>query len=212
MARALAEEARELVRSARALLAEWSEEGVEGPLARRPEPALPARTAQAPVPEAAPPPTISGWLGVFATMLPRRQAESIREELETHLRDRVRDLMVGGLNESESTKRAIAELGEAAELAGKYRALANEPEPMTVHERSVKSIDAQALWQAVRRLSAHDQEVIYLRYFLDMPELEMATTLNVAQGTIKSRLSRALGRLRDVVQREFPGLKEEFDA
>lgn len=54
MARALAEEARELVRSARALLAEWSEEGVEGPLARRPEPALPARTAQAPAPESAP--------------------------------------------------------------------------------------------------------------------------------------------------------------
>lgn len=92
------------------------------------------------------------------------------------------------------------------------RALANEPEPMTVHERSVKSIDTQALWQAVRRLSANDQEVIYLRYFLDMPELEMAAALNVAQGTIKSRLSRALGRLRDVVQREFPGLKEEFDA
>jgi RNA polymerase sigma-70 factor (ECF subfamily) len=87
------------------------------------------------------------------------------------------------------------------------RALANEPEPMTVHERSAKRIDAQALWQAVRRLNAHDQEVIYLRYFLDMPELEMAAALNVAQGTVKSRLSRALGRLREVVQREFPGLE-----
>jgi RNA polymerase sigma-70 factor (ECF subfamily) len=91
------------------------------------------------------------------------------------------------------------------------RALANEPEPMTVHERSVKSIDAQALWQAVRRLNTNDQEVIYLRYFLDMPELEMAAALNVAHGTIKSRLHRALGRLREVVRREFPGLRQEFD-
>jgi len=96
-------------------------------------------------------------------------------------------------------------------FAALRRLLAGEPEPMTAAEHSVKSIDAQALWQAVRRLSASDQEVIYLRYFLDMPEAEMAMALNVAQGTVKSRLHRALGRLRDVVQREFPGLKEEFD-
>src|SRR5512134_2216541 len=53
VARALAEEARELVRSARALLAEWSEEGVDGPVTRRAEPAHSARAAQAPPPEAA---------------------------------------------------------------------------------------------------------------------------------------------------------------
>ena len=97
-------------------------------------------------------------------------------------------------------------------FAALRRALANEPEPMTVYERSVKSIDAQAVWQAVRRLNTHDQEVIYLRYFLDVPETEMATALNVAQGTIKSRLHRALSRLRAVVQREFPGLAQEFES
>ncbi len=97
-------------------------------------------------------------------------------------------------------------------FAALQRLLSNEPAPMTVHDRSVKSIDARALWQAVRRLNTTDQEVIYLRYFLDVPEAEMATTLNVAQGTIKSRLSRALGRLRAVVQRDFPGLGQEFEA
>jgi len=51
VARALAEEARELVRSARALLAEWAEEGVEGePRARR------AATAAAPASRTASPP------------------------------------------------------------------------------------------------------------------------------------------------------------
>ncbi len=97
-------------------------------------------------------------------------------------------------------------------FAALRRTLANEPAPMSVHEHSIKSIDAQALWQAVRRLHTNDQEVIYLRYFLDVSEAEMATTLNVAQGTIKSRLSRALGRLRDVVRRDFPGLGQEFEA
>lgn len=96
-------------------------------------------------------------------------------------------------------------------FAALRKLLANEPEPMTVAERSIRSIDAQALWQAVRRLSVSDQEVIYLRYFLDVPEAEMALALNVAQGTVKSRLHRALGRLREVVQREFPGLGQEYD-
>jgi RNA polymerase sigma-70 factor (ECF subfamily) len=37
----------------------------------------------------------------------------------------------------------------------------------------------------------------------------MAATLGVAQGTVKSRLHRAMGRLRSVVDAEFPALREE---
>jgi RNA polymerase sigma-70 factor, ECF subfamily len=67
----------------------------------------------------------------------------------------------------------------------------------------------QELWAAVRRLDASDQEIIYLRYFLDLPSAETAQTLGVAEGTVKSRLHRALGRLRTLVKNEFPGLGEE---
>jgi RNA polymerase sigma-70 factor (ECF subfamily) len=70
-------------------------------------------------------------------------------------------------------------------------------------------IEAQALWQAVRRLSAADQEVIYLRYFLELSVNEAAEAMKVEPGTVKSRLSRALGRLRDVIERDFPLLTEE---
>jgi RNA polymerase sigma-70 factor (ECF subfamily) len=70
---------------------------------------------------------------------------------------------------------------------------------------------AQALWQAVRRLGEQDQEVIYLRYYLELPESEMASTLGVAPGTIKSRLHRALVRLRMIAEREFPELEEGYD-
>ena len=69
-------------------------------------------------------------------------------------------------------------------------------------------IEAQALWQAVRRLSAADQEVIYLRYFLELSVSEAADAMNVEPGTVKSRLSRALGRLREVIERDFPLLSE----
>jgi uncharacterized coiled-coil protein SlyX len=78
------------------------------------------------------PPTgdlVSGWLDVFLTLLrlPGDQADPIREELESHLRDRARDLMLTGLNEAEATRQAITELGEAADVAARYRALKSEP-------------------------------------------------------------------------------------
>lgn len=60
--------------------------------------------------------------------------------------------------------------------------------------------DAAALHQAIGRLSRQDQEVIYLRYFLELPVEETAQTLGVAPGTVKSRTARALGRLRPLVQ------------
>jgi len=75
----------------------------------------------------------------------------------------------------------------------------------------VGSDDARTLWQAVRRLGRNDQEVIYLRYFLDLPVAEAAEALAVAPGTVKSRLHRALEHLRAVVDREFPALKEGWN-
>jgi RNA polymerase sigma-70 factor (ECF subfamily) len=79
-----------------------------------------------------------------------------------------------------------------------------EPPSAEAHAR----MEAQALWQAVRRLSEADQEVIYLRYFLELSVDEAAQAMSVEPGTVKSRLSRALGRLRGVIDRDFPLLAE----
>lgn len=68
---------------------------------------------------------------------------------------------------------------------------------------------ADQVWEAVRRLDFADQQIIYLRYFLDLPVAETAETLGVPPGTVKSRLHRALGRLRSIIQEGFPGLIEE---
>lgn len=68
--------------------------------------------------------------------------------------------------------------------------------------------DSQVLWQATRQLARPFQEVIYLRYFLDMSESEMVDALNVPAGTIKSRLHRAINKLREIIERNFPELKE----
>jgi RNA polymerase sigma-70 factor (ECF subfamily) len=68
--------------------------------------------------------------------------------------------------------------------------------------------DSQVLWQAVRQLAEPFQEVIYLRYFLDMSENEIVEALDVPAGTVKSRLHRALSKLRGIVERDYPELKE----
>jgi RNA polymerase sigma-70 factor (ECF subfamily) len=45
-------------------------------------------------------------------------------------------------------------------------------------------------------LREEEQLVIACRYFLDLSEDETAQTLGLRRGTVKSRLSRALARLR----------------
>lgn len=62
--------------------------------------------------------------------------------------------------------------------------------------------ETRALWETVRRLSLEDQQVIYLRYFLELPEETTAAALGVAVGTVKSRLHRALKRLRQRLEAE----------
>jgi RNA polymerase sigma-70 factor (ECF subfamily) len=90
------------------------------------------------------------------------------------------------------------------------RMVRSEPEPVTFNgERSGQQWEAHQLWQAIGRLRSTDREILYLRYFLDLAESEMTSILNVAPGTVKSRLHRATGRLRAVVDGEFPSLREE---
>ncbi len=56
-----------------------------------------------------------------------------------------------------------------------------------------------ALLDGLDRLGDEDRLVIGLRYFLDLGEAEMAASLGIPRGTVKSRLSRALGRLRTIL-------------
>jgi RNA polymerase sigma-70 factor, ECF subfamily len=82
----------------------------------------------------------------------------------------------------------------------------------TLEEWAGLQAEAHTLWQAVRQLPPQHQEVIYLRYFLDLSEAEIARTLNVAAGTVKSRANRALTRLRTLIERDYPTLREEHQS
>ncbi len=58
------------------------------------------------------------------------------------------------------------------------------------------------LLEALEGLREEDRAVIGYRYFLELSEAETAAILGCARGTVKSRLSRALGRLRQGIRKE----------
>lgn len=96
-------------------------------------------------------------------------------------------------------------------LAAVTRWFQTEPEPVMPNpgDEHLRQQEAKTLWQAVQRLSRADQEIIYLRYFLELSVEEAAEAAEIAPGTVKSRLHRALNRLRTTVMEEFPTLQEE---
>ena len=68
------------------------------------------------------------------------------------------------------------------------------------HERN------RELLAALDSLREPDRLVVAYRYFLDLSEAETAAALGCARGTVKSRLSRALARLRALMEdRELAG-------
>lgn len=93
------------------------------------------------------------------------------------------------------------------------RAFRSEPAPPdSIEEKSTDHAEAGDLWKAVQRLSVSDQQIVYLRYFLELSVAETAQALDIPEGTVKSRLSRALERLRGIIRQDFPVLAEGHDA
>jgi RNA polymerase sigma-70 factor, ECF subfamily len=98
---------------------------------------------------------------------------------------------------------AVNEARNRRRAAGRQAGLALRLNPSFSEPGSVPSAESEALAgeerarlaAAIARLREDDQLVIAARYFLGLTEAETAITLHLRRGTVKSRLSRALGRL-----------------
>jgi RNA polymerase sigma-70 factor (ECF subfamily) len=66
-------------------------------------------------------------------------------------------------------------------------------------ERAVAGDRLRELWGRVHALPDPQRHVLVCRYLLDLDEAETATVLGLARGTVKSRTSRALRRMRDLL-------------
>jgi RNA polymerase sigma-70 factor (ECF subfamily) len=88
--------------------------------------------------------------------------------------------------------------------AGRRTALALRAPAPSDADRSAESqvlaaSERTALLEAMARLRDDDRLVLGCRYLLELSEAETAAALGVKQGTVKSRTSRALTRLREEV-------------
>lgn len=92
------------------------------------------------------------------------------------------------------------------------RAAIFAPRSAEAPHAAVETADESAqVLAAIDELSADDKTILHLRYFLELPEREIADAIGKAPGTVKSRLHRASGRLREVIETKYPHLKERFD-
>jgi RNA polymerase sigma-70 factor (ECF subfamily) len=98
------------------------------------------------------------------------------------------------------TKRRAAGRREAwtVRAAAERDAPAAEPEAGALAGVLVRERAAE-LHAALAALDERDRTVLALRFLLDLSEREMAAVLGCRPGTVKSRLSRALDRLREEV-------------
>src|SRR5512132_1563637 len=69
--------------------------------------------------------------------------------------------------------------------------------PEDRHQPDFGGGDDLVLWQALQRLPSRQRAAIVLRYYLDLPEAEVARLLKVPPGTVKSLVHRGLARLRE---------------
>ncbi|WP_374312082.1 RNA polymerase sigma factor [Microbacterium sp.] len=82
----------------------------------------------------------------------------------------------------------------------RYRTLiARAPRPQA--DEGPRGPDESGVLAALRRLPAREQSVVVLTILEGYPERDVAQTLGIPVGTVKSRLSRARGKLRDEMSR-----------
>ena len=102
------------------------------------------------------------------------------------------------VNEARNRRRAA---GRRAGLALRVSPGATEPDWVPSAETEALAGEERAqLAAAIGRLREDDQLIIAARYFLDLSEADTAIALRLRRGTVKSRLSRALGRLHEQLE------------
>ena len=89
--------------------------------------------------------------------------------------------------------------GARSVLRGRKRAalrrIPHEPPVWSAESAAMAGEDRRAVLTAVARLPRRAREVLALRYYLDLPDHEIAAALGISRGTVSSTASRALTAL-----------------
>ena len=131
-----------------------------------------------------------GFVKAYRGLSRFRAGEPLRPWLLTIVANEARNLRRSGARRTALALRAAGEERSSGEAA---------PSPETALLAGERQ---KALLEGLARLREPDRVVIGCRYLLELSEAETAAALGVAHGTVKSRLSRALERLREEVGRD----------
>ncbi|WP_327344805.1 SigE family RNA polymerase sigma factor [Streptomyces europaeiscabiei] len=72
-----------------------------------------------------------------------------------------------------------------------------EPDGVQAADPAEQQVLHDAMWRAIMKLPARQRAMVVLRYYEDLSEVQTAEVLGVSVGTVKSAVSRALGKLRE---------------
>jgi RNA polymerase sigma-70 factor (sigma-E family) len=76
------------------------------------------------------------------------------------------------------------------------------PDMPSAEHSALALLERSSVVAALRTLPHRQREVVVLRYYADMSEAQIAATMGITRGAVKSHTSRAMTALRSVLERD----------
>jgi RNA polymerase sigma-70 factor (sigma-E family) len=76
------------------------------------------------------------------------------------------------------------------------------PDMPSAEQGAIARLERSAVVTALRTLPARQREALVLRYYGDLSEAQIASTMGISRGAVKSHAARGMSSLRMVLERE----------
>ena len=77
---------------------------------------------------------------------------------------------------------------------------ASMPDHASAEHGALEAIERQQVIRALHALPGRQREVLVLRYYLDLSEAQIAETIGISRGAVKSHASRGIATLRTTLE------------
>jgi RNA polymerase sigma-70 factor (sigma-E family) len=78
------------------------------------------------------------------------------------------------------------------------------PDEPSAEAGAIALLERSAVVAALRRLPDRQREALVLRYYADLSEADIAATMGISRGAVKSHTARGMAALKSVLERETP--------
>jgi RNA polymerase sigma-70 factor (sigma-E family) len=76
------------------------------------------------------------------------------------------------------------------------------PDEPSAEHAAMAALESDAVGAALKTLPERQREAIVLRYYLDLSEADIAKTMGISRGAVKSHTARAMAALKAILQQE----------